>query len=144
MLPLSTSRHVSLVVKCNMAPRESEPTMKLFISTAIAAFLLVAPAAHACDYPARAKIVNGSTATKDEMIDSQKSVKDYMAAMENYLACLEKEEEQARAALESADEEMLRERDEVLAKKHNAAVEEMEIVAAEFNEQVRAYKAQSD
>ena len=32
----------------------------------------------------------------------------------------------------------------MLAKKHNAAVEEMEIVAAEFNEQVRAYKEKTD
>ena len=98
----------------------------------------------ACDYPARAKIVSGATASKDEMIASQKSVKAYMAAMDVYLACLDEEEKAARAELAEPDAETLQERDEMLAKKHNAAVEEMEIVAAEFNEQVRAYKAQEN
>ncbi len=116
----------------------------LLIPATLLLSLLSAPFAMACDYPTRAKIVSGATATKDEMIASQKSVKAYMAAMDKYLTCLEEEEKAARAELVEPDEQTLQERDEMHTKKHNAAVEEMEIVAAEFNEQVRAYKAQSN
>ncbi|MDJ0916371.1 MAG: hypothetical protein QNJ05_01325 [Woeseiaceae bacterium] len=116
----------------------------LLIPTALVLSLAVAPFAMACDYPARAKIVSGATATKDEMVASQKSVKAYMAAMDEYLTCLDEEEKTARAELAEADAQTLKERDEMHTKKHNAAVEEMEIVAAEFNEQVRAYKAQNN
>lgn len=117
---------------------------RILISATLLLSLLVGSVALACDYPARAKIVSGATATKEEMIASQKSVKTYMAAMDSYLACLEEEEKAARAELVEPDEKTIIEREEMLAKKHNAAVEEMEIVAAEFNDQVRAYKAQSN
>ena len=113
------------------------------ISLASLLFLMGTPAL-ACDYPARAKIVNGTSATKEEMIASQKSVKAYLAAMDEYLACIDEEEKSARAELVEPDEQTLLEREQMLAKKHNAAVEEMEIVAAEFNEQVRAYKEKTD
>lgn len=102
--------------------------------------LLAAPIAFACDYPHRASIVDGATATKDEMIASQRSVKEYMAAMDDYLTCLEAEEADAVANLDSPEPAELQQRENILAKKYNAAVEEMEIIAAGFNEQVRAYK----
>ncbi len=111
---------------------------------AIAANLVLAvPIAFACDYPQRANIVDGATATKDVMIASQKSVKAYMAAMDEYLTCLETEEKDAAAYLDSPEPSELQRREDMLAKKYNAAVEEMEIVAAQFNEQVRAYKEQA-
>ncbi len=97
-----------------------------------------------CDYPARAKIADGATATKEEMIASQKSVKAYMAAMESYLTCIAEAEKSERDALESPDDSKLAELEDALNKKHNAAVEEMEIVADEFNLQVRAYKSRSE
>lgn len=105
--------------------------------------LLASTTALACDYPERAKIANGETATKEEMIESQKSVKAYMAAMETYLSCIDDEEKAARAELDQLDPDTLAAREESLTKKHNAAVEEMQIVADEFNVQVRAYKARS-
>lgn len=114
------------------------------LSIATLLFLLATQAHAACEYPARAKIANGSTATKEEMLESQREVKTYMAAMDVYLECIEEEEKQAREELEEPSQEELVQRTEILNKKHNAAVEEMEIVAAEFNEQVRLYKAQSD
>ena len=111
---------------------------------AIAANLvLAAPIAFACDYPQRANIIDGATATKDAMIASQKSVRAYMATMDEYLTCLETEEKDAVAYLDSPDSSDQQRREDMLAKKYNAAVEEMEIVAAEFNEQVRAYKEQA-
>ena len=54
------------------------------------------------------------------------------------------DEEIAIAQLEDPGKEVLQQREQMLSKRHNAAVEEMEIVAAEFNNEVRAYKAQAE
>ena len=67
--------------------------MKNLIVTSAALTLMgLASASIACDYPDRADIPNGSTATRDEMVAGQQSIKDYMAAMEVYLSCIEQEE----------------------------------------------------
>ena len=102
--------------------------------------LLGSPALFACDYPSRVTVPDGATASKEQMIDGQRDVKAYVAAMETYLQCLLDEEKQARSQLEnlSAEDEQLRE--DMLNKKYNAAVDEMETVAAQFNAEVRAYK----
>ncbi len=103
--------------------------------------LFSAQSAIACDYPARVSIPNGSSATKEEMIAGQRDVKAFVASMETYLDCLLEEEKTTRAQLDdlSAEDEQMRE--DMLNKKYNAAVEEMEKVAARFNEEVQAYKA---
>jgi hypothetical protein len=113
-------------------------TMKTAISVAM---LFFAQGALACDYPQRVDLPNGASATKDEMIAGQKGVKKYMATMETYLACIEAEEAQAVIELGDMDEETSRQRAEMFNKKYNAAVEEMNLVAEEFNIQVRTYKA---
>ena len=118
--------------------------MKYLILAALVSLFVAETAVAECSYPARAKIADGTTATKEEMIASQKSVKAYMAAMETYLTCIAEEDQAARDELEAPDESSLAEMEEALDKKHNAAVEEMEIVADEFNLQVRAYKARSE
>ena len=116
-------------------------TSRIAIACALVFF---STAAFACDYPKRAKLPIGATATTEEMLAGQKSVKAYMAAMEEYLACIDTEEKDAVATLvDSSDDELAR-RDAAITKKYNAAVEEMEIIAARFNEEVRAYKAQSN
>ncbi len=48
------------------------------------------------------------------------------------------------AGIEDPDLLVEAQRDEMLVKKHNAAVEEMEILAADYNEAVRTYKARKD
>ena len=78
------------------------------------------------------------------MIVGQRSVKAYMAAMDVYLECLDTDEKEAVAALTEPSEEELASRAAAVTKKHNAAVEEMELTAARYNEAVRAYNAQSD
>jgi hypothetical protein len=113
---------------------------KLIRTTIIAALLTAAPLALACDYPTRADVPDGATATKEEMISGQRSVKGYMQAMEAYLACIEAEEQEAVAELGDIDDEALLQRTELFNAKYNAAVEEMNLVAEEFNMQVRAYK----
>ena len=105
--------------------------------------LFVAQGALACDYPQRVDMPNGASATKDEMIAGQKGVKKYMSNMDTYLTCIEADEAQAVIELGDIDEETSRQRADMFNKKYNAAVEEMNLVAEEFNIQVRAYKAKS-
>ena len=111
---------------------------------ALTLFLGTAQAAIACDYPARPKIADGSTATRDEMIESQASVKTYISLSNAYLECLETEEKAAVDALEDADEKTLAERRKAFTRKYNAAVEEQEIIANEFNEQVQTFRARDE
>ncbi len=115
--------------------------MKL-MSAIAAAILFASPLAFACDYPPRADLPDGISASKDDMMAGQTSVKAFMASMEEYLACIEKEEEAAVGALVASDDDERANREATFNKKYNAAVEDMELVAARFNEQVRAYKAQ--
>ncbi len=115
--------------------------MKLAVSVAL---LSMASGALACDYPKRATVPDGVTASKDDMIAAQRGVKDYMAAMETYLSCIEAEEAAAVLQLGDVDESAKRMRADMFNKKYNAAVEEMNLVAEEFNLQVRAYKQRND
>ena len=114
-------------------------------TAAFAALLFLAQGALACDYPQRADVPDGATATKDEMIAGQRGVKSYITAMEEYLACIEAEEAQAVLEMgDDVDENGKRQREELFNKKYNAAVEEMNLVAEEFNIQVRTYKSRSN
>ena len=113
-------------------------------ATYMIAVIIFAPAALPCDYPQSISIPNGSSATKDEMVAGQKGVKKFMTALEEYLVCIEDEDKQNRAGIEEPDPIVEAQRDEMLVKKHNAAVDDMEKVAAEFNEEVKAYKARKD
>ena len=114
------------------------------VLTIAAAIIAISPAALGCDYPKRVEIPNGVTASKDEMLAGQRAVKEYMAAMDEYLACIEQEENATLATMADITEEERKNRSVALTKKHNAAIEEMELTAARFNEAVRDYKAQSD
>jgi len=118
--------------------------MNKTIRIALAALVFTTAPALACDYPQRADIPNGATASKDDMLAGQAAVKAYMAAMEEYLACIEKEEVDTIAAMPDLTDEERTNREAALTKKYNAAVEEMELLAARFNEEVRAYKAKSE
>ena len=100
-------------------------------------------AAFACDYPKRVVIPNGNTATKEEMVTGQRAVKEYVTSMETYLECLIEEEKQARDAIADLQPEDEEERERLLNKKYNAAVDEMERTAAQFNAEVQAYRAKS-
>jgi hypothetical protein len=116
---------------------------KIFVISTSIAIMMAASSAIACDYPKRVKVPNGASATKEDMLAGQSSVKAYVAEMEEYLACIADEEAATLATMTDLSDEERLNRDAALTKKHNAAVEEMELVAAEFNEAVREYKAQS-
>jgi hypothetical protein len=98
----------------------------------------------ACDYPTKAQIPNGSTASQEEMMEGQRGVKAYVADMEAYLECIVEEEKAARAAIADLKPEDEQQREDMLTKKYNAGVEEMEQIAAKFNVEVQTYKARGD
>ena len=113
---------------------------KIFKAAIFALLVFGSSLAVACDYPHRADVPDGSTATKEEMIAGQRGVKAYMSAMEVYLSCIEAAEQETVAATGDIDEEAKQQRIEMYNKKYNAAVDEMNLIAEEFNIQVRAYK----
>ncbi len=105
-------------------------------------FLLFAggTAALACDYPARIDMPNGATADRETMLSAQTAVKEFVTSMEQYLECIVMEENNARAQMVDLAPEDEQQREDLLTKKYNAAVEEMERIAAEFNTEVQAYR----
>lgn len=115
----------------------------VFLS-AVLLSLTLATKASACEYPARVQIPDGATATHDQMIAGQRDVKEYVAAMESYLECIVAEEKAQRASMDSLSSEDEQLREDMLNKKYNAAVDEMETVAARFNSEVRTFKDRDD
>jgi hypothetical protein len=116
--------------------------MKILIKLiCTASVFFAAQSAYACDYPDRVKIPNGGTASKEDMLDGQRGVKKYVADMEVYLDCIVEEEKAARAAIDDLQPEDEQQREDAINKKYNAAVDEMERIAAQFNAEVQAYRA---
>lgn len=111
--------------------------MRLLTSCCITAAVgCCAFAAAACETPSLITIPDGATSTKDQLLAAQAQVKSYMAAMQQYLSCV--------------DDEMAAKGDDATAvykklmiDRHNTAVSEMESVAGAFNDQVKAFKAAS-
>ena len=68
----------------------------------------------------------------------------YVAAMEVYLECIVDDEKSALRSLDDLEPEEEQQREDLMNKKYNAAVDEMERVAAQFNAEVQAYKAKDD
>lgn len=114
----------------------------------IISFLLAATLAHTafaeCEYPTKVEVPNGTTADKDTMLEGQRVVKAYVSDMEAYLDCIVAEEQAARAEMEELEPEAEQQREDMLNKKYNAAVAEMEKVAAEFNAEVQAYRGRQE
>ena len=93
-----------------------------------------ASAGMACEAPAVVKVPDGKTSTMEQLLTAQGEVKGYMAAMKDYLACIDMEADAKGADAPAEYKSMMVDR-------HNTAVAEMEQVAAAFNDQVKAYKA---
>ena len=127
-----------------VAANRSGKMTKIIKLICSASILFVAQAALACDYPTRVLIPNGSTATKDDMLTGQRGVKAYVGDMEAYLECIVEEEKVAVARMDEMEPEEEQQRQDLMNKKYNAAVDEMERVAAQFNAEVQAYKAKDE
>jgi hypothetical protein len=101
--------------------------------------LVITPFAVACDYPDRPQIPDGATASKDDLLAAKASIQSYMEAVDEYLTCVETEEQAAAAELDNPSSEELQRRDAMLTKKFDAANEEKALVGEQFNQQIRAY-----
>ncbi len=89
-----------------------------------------------CDYPDQVEnLPDGASATKDDMLQAQKTIKTYLTDMNDFLECLSAEE------AELGDDEANAEKRSIIAARHNAAVDQMEETGERFNLAVRAYKA---
>ena len=124
--------------------------MKNLMKAVAATVLFALPAAgFACDYPERPTMPDGSTAPKEDMIAAQSAVKAFLAAVDEYLICIEQEEKDAIAAMPEVDEsdeeavklreEEIKRRDQLLSKRFDAANEEKFLFGEQWNQQVRAY-----
>jgi hypothetical protein len=106
----------------------------------------LAGAAHSeCVYPkAPTNLPDGATATQDEMVAGMKTVKEYNEQVNTYLTCLETEKNsRIEAAGTDAPADQIEQIKAIHTKRHNAAVEELEASAAQFNEQVKVFKERS-
>jgi len=121
--------------------------MKLLTAAAVPFLLALGSAAHAaCVYPtAPDKLPNGNNATKDEMVAANGAMKEYSKAVQEvYLPCLQQEETDSVAAMDPSDPEFAQKKAAaaaIHAKKHNAALDELQALAARWNEEIKAFKA---
>jgi hypothetical protein len=107
---------------------------------------LSAGAAYAdCPYPsAPDKLPDGATATLQDMLAGQKAVADYNKAVNEYVACIDKEVEAAIAkGGDQIKPEQKADMQRVETQKHNAAIDKLQSVADRFNEQVKVFKTKS-
>ena len=100
---------------------------------AIIASTLAFKAAAECTRPEPVPIPDGSVATLEEMLEAQTAVREYIAKMEEFLACINEE-------IDAQGDETPQEITAAMIDRHNNAVTEMEMMAAQFNEQRVAYQ----
>jgi len=109
--------------------------MRVLTSCLVAAVAIgCASVSIACENPAAVSVPDGKTATREQMLAGQAQIRAYQTAMNDFLACLDSE-------LAAEGERALEEFKSLMVLRHNAAVAEMEGVAAAFNEQLRAFRA---
>jgi hypothetical protein len=102
----------------------------------------------ACVYPqAPQSLPNGNTATEADMKAANGQIKDYVKSVqETYLQCLDKEKNDAIAALDNTDPEYPQKKaalEAIQAKKNNAAVDELQALATRWNAEIKAFKEKS-
>ncbi|MGH8218729.1 MAG: hypothetical protein ACREUT_09230 [Steroidobacteraceae bacterium] len=124
--------------------------MKASASVLFLAAALAGSAAYAdCTYPqAPNKFPDGNTATLQDMLTAQQTVKQFDHAIKAYTDCLKLEHDTAVSKLDpSGDKKKVKaqksELDNMWAKKNDAAVDQDTAVTNRFNEQVRIYKAKA-
>ena len=91
-----------------------------------------------CNYPKMNFVIpNGTTATMENMVAGQTNFKSYNADMEAYLTCLDSELSKVSKKLDNYQDIQ-----SLSDSKYNAAVDELIEAQNQWNEAVRAYKAQ--
>lgn len=92
-----------------------------------------------CTAPAPPQIAEGEDSTLEQMLASQKAVKDFQSANLAYMACLEPMLAAAEAAAKAGEEGAV-EKYQQIQETYNAAVSREEEVAGKFNTEIRDYK----
>ena len=91
-----------------------------------------------CNHPKMNFVIpNGATATMENMVEGQTNFKSYKADMEAYLDCLDSELSKVSKNLDNYQDIQ-----DLSDSKYNATVDELSEAANQWNETVRAYKAQ--
>ena len=116
----------------------------LMAAAFILALGLSAGAAADCARPDAPTVPDGDTASLEQMLEAQQAVVDYMDAGNAYLECLQKAQDRTvrAAGRDRQKREAAAEADARRVEKHNAMVEDMEAVAADFNVAREAFNAQ--
>lgn len=83
--------------------------------------------AASCEQGEPPKLVDGATATEAQMAETMQSVKAYIAATQEYQACLEASGKGGRMDTDA----------------YNKSMSRMESLADDFNKQLKTYKARS-
>ena len=111
--------------------------LKLTVAVALAASAASAQAD--CVYPkAPAATPNGATASEPEMVAAMQAFKAYDAEVKAFGTCLDEETKE-----KAAGTAQLMQLKTMQTKKLNAAVQELQSKAKEFNEQVRLFKSRA-
>jgi hypothetical protein len=120
--------------------------MKALFAMALTAALTAAPVYADCPYPpAPDKLPDGASATLEDMVAGQKAVKAYDKAINDYVACIDHELDEAiKKGGEQLKPQQKTDLQHVEAQKHNAAIDQLQSVADRFNEQVKVFKARTD
>lgn len=105
-----------------------------------AAILATASAAAECVYPkAPPSAPNGNTATQEEMVAGMQTVRAYNETMTAYLKCLD-DESKARILEAGDDQEKIKRIKSMTTDRHDAAIDELNSRANDFNDQLKAFK----
>jgi broad-specificity NMP kinase len=105
----------------------------------VAAGFVATSAQADCAFPkAPATIPDGKTATAEQMQAAAAEFKAYNDAVEAYGACLEEETKSKSSGMADGQVRQLK---SIQIKKYNSAVDELKAKVAQFNEQVRVFKA---
>jgi hypothetical protein len=92
-----------------------------------------------CVPPEAPVVPDGATASMEQMLAGQKAVKTFQTANIEYMACLEPKITAAQGEVESGSEDTSA-AVKKLEERYNEAVSAEEVVAGQFNTEIRAYK----
>ena len=99
----------------------------LLFATALLTLSATSAFAAGCEQGTPPSLVDGATASQEQMGETMKAVKAYIVATEEYQACLEAAGKGGKMDLEA----------------YNKSAARMEALAADFNKQLKTFKARN-
>ncbi|HTP39986.1 MAG TPA: hypothetical protein VMI92_10475 [Steroidobacteraceae bacterium] len=119
--------------------------MKAAVTVSLLAALVAGPAFASCEAPnTTIKVPSGETATKDEMLVTQRAIKDLDAATKVYETCLQQDSDAAVAAAgDKATDEDKNKIATPYVQKQNAAVDKVKAIADSFNAELKIWRAKN-